>query len=74
MGRKVFRKHSLKHFIKYLIVWISQNLAMPFWTIGHIHLMTTVYEDAIEIIASCGMNLIVAAGFFIDYWDQRKNK
>jgi hypothetical protein len=74
MGRKVFRKHSLKHFIKYLIVWISQNLAMPFWTIGHIHLMTTVYEDAIEIIASCGMNLIVAAGFIIDYWDQRKNK
>jgi hypothetical protein len=35
--------------------------------------LSTVYEDAIEIIASCGMNLIVAAGFFIDYWDQRKN-
>jgi hypothetical protein len=34
--------------------------------------MTTVYEDAIEIIASCGMNLIVAAGFIIDYLEQRK--
>ena len=45
---------------------------MPFWTIGHIHLMTTVYEDAIEIIASCGMNLIVAAGFIIDYLEQKK--
>ena len=45
---------------------------MPFWTVGHIHLMTTVYEDAIEIIASCGMNLIVAAGFIIDYLEQRK--
>jgi hypothetical protein len=64
----------VKNFIKYLIVWISQNLAMPFWTVGHIHLMTTVYEDAIEIIASCGMNLIVAVGFIIDYLDQRKNK
>ena len=64
----------MKNFIKYLIVWISQNLAMPFWTVGHIHLMTTVYEDAIEIIASCGMNLIVAVGFIIDYLDQRKNK
>ena len=67
------RKHSLVHFLKYLIVWISQNLAIPFWTVGHIHLLSTVYEDAIEIIASCGMNLIVAAGFFIDYFEKRKN-
>jgi hypothetical protein len=56
------------------VVWISQNLSIPFWTVGHIHLLSTIYEDAIEIIASCGMNLIVAAGFFIDYLDQRKNK
>jgi len=62
----------MAHFIKYLIVWISQNLAIPFWTIGHIHLMTTVYEDITEIIASLGMNLIVAVGFIIDYLDNRK--
>ena len=60
------------HFIKYLIVWISQNLAIPFWTIGHIHLMTTMYEDIMEILASIGMNLIVAIGFFIDYFEQKK--
>lgn len=64
----------MKHFLKYAIVWISQNLAIPFWTIGHIHLMTTVYDDVIEIIVSCGMNIIVATGFIIDYLDQRKNK
>lgn len=63
----------MKHFIKYLIVWISQNLSIPFWTIGHIHLMTTVYADIVEIIASMGMNIIVAAGFIIDYLEQRKN-
>jgi hypothetical protein len=62
------------HFIKYLIVWISQNLAIPFWTIGHIHLMTTMYEDIMEILASIGMNLIVAIGFFIDYFEQKKSK
>lgn len=63
----------MKHFLKYLIVWISQNLSIPFWTVGHIHLFSTIYEDATEIIASCGMNIIVATGFIIDYLEQRKN-
>ena len=55
------------NFIKYTISWISQNLAIPFWSIGHIHLMTTVYQDIHEVIMSMGMNIIVAAGFIIDY-------
>jgi hypothetical protein len=57
-------------FIRYTIIWISQNLAIPFWTVGHIHLMTNVYDDIIEIISSVGMNIIVALGFWLDY---RKN-
>jgi hypothetical protein len=59
-------------FIKFTIIWISQNLAIPFWTIGHIHLMTSIYEDITEIIASLGMNFIVAVGFWLD-WKQNKN-
>jgi hypothetical protein len=59
-------------FIKFTIIWISQNLAIPFWTIGHIHLMTSIYEDITEIIASLGMNFIVALGFWLD-WKQNKN-
>jgi hypothetical protein len=62
----------MKHFLKYLVVWISQNLSIPFWMVGHIHLMTTIYEDIYEIVVSCGMNLIVAAGFIIDYLEQKK--
>ena len=58
-------------FINFTIIWISQNLAIPFWTIGHIHLMTTIYEDITEIIASLGMNFIVALGFWLD-WKQNK--
>jgi hypothetical protein len=54
-------------FIKFLVIWISQNLAMPFWIVGHIHLTTNVYEDLYEILASVGMNLIVVAGFLMDY-------
>ena len=63
----------MKHFIKYTLIWISQNLAIPFWSIGHIHLMTTVYADIHEIIMSMGMNIIVAIGFIIDYRDSKKS-
>lgn len=63
----------MKHFLKFTTVWISQNLAIPFWTIGHIHLMTSVYEDIVEIIASFGMNIIVAIGFWINYREDKKN-
>jgi hypothetical protein len=59
-------------FLKFLIVWISQNLSIPFWMVGHIHLMSTVYEDIMEVLASVGMNTIVAIGFFIDYKEQNK--
>jgi len=62
----------VKHFLKFLIIWISQNLAIPFWMVGHIHLMTTIYQDIHEIIASLGMNIIVLIGFILDY-KQNKN-
>lgn len=60
-------------FAKYLLIWVSQNLAVPFWTIGHIHLMTTVYEDITEIISSVGMNIIVVVGIFVDYRDKKRD-
>jgi len=63
----------MKHFIKYTVVWISQNLSIPFWMVGHVHLMTTVYEDIYEIIMSFGMNIIVAIGFIIDYKDSKND-
>jgi hypothetical protein len=62
----------MKDFLKFTIVWISQNLSIPFWMVGHIHLMSNVYEDIHEIIASLSMNLIVAIGFLIDYKQQTK--
>lgn len=62
----------LKNFIVFTIIWISQNLAIPFWTIGHVHLMLNVYEDLHEIIASVGMNIIVAIGFWLNWKDTRK--
>jgi hypothetical protein len=64
----------MKHFLKYTLSWVSQNLSVPFWTVGHIHLMTTVYQDIHEIIVSMGMNIIVAAGFIHDFIEYKKEK
>jgi hypothetical protein len=61
----------VKRFLRFTIIWISQNLAIPFWSIGHIHLMTTIYEDLTEILMSLGMNIIVAIGFYMDYKDSQ---
>jgi hypothetical protein len=62
----------VKHFLKYLVVWISQNLSVPFWMVGHVHLSVNIYQDIYELLASFGMNVLVAAGFIIDYLEQRK--
>ena len=59
-------------FIKFLIIWIASNLSIPFWMVGHVHLTTNIYEDLTEVIASMGMNIIVATGFWLD-WKQNKN-
>ena len=64
----------MKHFIKYFIVWVSQNLSIPFWMVGHVHLSISIYEDIYEILMSFGMNILVALGFIIDYLDSKKNK
>jgi hypothetical protein len=63
----------VKNFLKYTIVWISQNLSIPFWMVGHVHLSLNIYHDLHEIIASVGLNLIVAIGFIINY-KQQKNE
>ena len=54
-------------FIKFTIIWISQNLAIPFWVVGHVHLSLNVYRDIHEILMSVGMNIIVAIGFYLDF-------
>ncbi len=59
-------------FIIFATRWISNNLTVPFWMVGHIHLSTNVYNDLTEIIASLGMNILVATGFWLDWKDHEK--
>jgi len=62
----------MKSFLKYTIVWISGNLSIPFWMVGHVHLTMNIYEDIYEILASFGMNIIVGIGFYIDWLKHKK--
>ena len=66
----------MKKFIIFLLVWISQQLAIPFWVVGHIHLSVNweIYDDMETLFASLGMNLIVAIGFWLDYKQTTKVK
>ena len=59
-------------FIKFLVKWIASNLSIPFWVVGHVHLTMNVYEDIYEIMASFGMNIIVAIGFWLEWKENGK--
>jgi len=61
-------------FFRYLVIWISENLSIPFWVVGHIHLSINMYEDIYEIIASFGMNILVAIGFYLNWSEYKKSK
>jgi len=69
---KVRAFRGMKRFVKFTLIWISQNLAIPFWIVGHIHLSVNIYEDIHELLSSLGMNLIVLIGFIIDYKENGK--
>jgi len=65
-------KLKTKQFIRFTIIWVACNLSIPFWVVGHVHLTVNVYEDIYEIIASMGMNIIVAVGFWLNWQDESK--
>jgi len=61
-------------FIIFAIRWIANNLTIPFWMLGHVHLSLNLYDDLIEILASFGMNILVAIGFYLDWKEHKQNK
>ena len=45
---KPVNKCIMKDFIKFALVWYSQQMAIPFWVIGHFHLsLNGAEEDAV---------------------------
>jgi hypothetical protein len=64
---------KFKKFLIFTITWISSNLSIPFWVVGHVHLSINVYEDIHEILTSLGMNVLVGVGFLIE-WNKHKKE
>ena len=62
----------MRKFMEFALIWYSQQMAIPFWMLGHVHLSLNVYKDLYEIIASVGLNILVAIGFIIDFKQQNK--
>lgn len=62
-------------FTKFTLIWISDNLSIPFWTCGHLHLSIhkDLYDDITIILSSLGMNIIVAIGFWLDWKRSKKD-
>jgi hypothetical protein len=58
---------SRSEFIRFSLIWYSQQFAIPFWIIGHVHLHLNDYHSVIEWGASILMHAAVAAGFFLDW-------
>jgi hypothetical protein len=65
-------KLRTKEFIRFTVIWVACNLSIPFWMVGHVHLTVNIYEDLVEIIASMGMNIVVAVGFWLNWQDESK--
>ncbi len=42
--------------------------------VGHVHLSLNIYEDIYEIVASMGMNIVVAVGFWLNWKDESKKE
>lgn len=63
---------QIRNFLVFMVTWIANNLSIPFWIVGHVHLSVNIYQDFIEILSSMGMNIIVAVGFWIEYKNSLK--
>lgn len=64
----------MKHLVIFFIRWYSQNLSIPFWIVGHVHLSLNVYDDWKEYGASFLMHLFVFIGFWMDFKDYKESK
>lgn len=68
------QSQRFKQFVRFTIIWVACNLSIPFWMVGHVHLSLNIYEDLTEIVASMGMNIVVAVGFWLNWKDESKKE
>jgi len=59
---------------RFFLIWYSEQFAVPFWIVGHVHLHFEDYHALLETGASVVMNLMVAVGFFIAWKDYDRER
>lgn len=65
----LLQSKSIMRFIRFAVKWVGNNLAVPFWVVGHVHLSVNVYKDVVEIVSSVGMNVVVLIALWLDWKD-----
>ncbi len=65
---------KIRKFTRFSLVWYSQQFAIPFWIVGHVHLQLTSYHDVLETCASILMHLAVGVGFYIDWREYNESR
>ena len=68
------RIKRISQFCKFFLIWYSQQFAIPFWIVGHVHLHLYDYHAIIELAASMCMHLAVFAGFYLDWKQHDENQ
>ena len=63
-----------KKFVRYSLIWYSEQFAIPFWVIGHVHLHLTNYHHLVELVGSITLNALVALGFWLGWRDYDKER
>jgi hypothetical protein len=61
----------MRYFLRFSLIWYSQQFAIPFWIVGHVHLQLTSYPQVVDLLASFTMHAAVAVGFWLDWVDHR---
>lgn len=56
-----------RNFIEFFLIWYSQQFAIPFWIIGHVHLHLNDYSNIFEFASSATMHAFVVIGFWLDW-------
>lgn len=67
METKVPTKAQIKAFTEYSLIWYSEQFAVPFWVVGHLHLHMTDYHADFEALAAWGLHAMVALGFWLGF-------
>jgi hypothetical protein len=60
-------KAQTKAFIEYSLIWYSEQFAIPFWVVGHVHLHLTNYHDTVDLLGSITLHLMVGTGFWLGF-------